>query len=49
MAENKTYTRLVLVITAAITFVISSWLIANWADFKAGLLGAPEPQTKSRP
>jgi hypothetical protein len=49
MAENKTKMRFVMVITAVITFVISSWLIANWDDFKAGLTGGYESQTKSRP
>ena len=49
MTQNKTKTRFVMVITAVITFVISSWLIANWDDFKAGFTGGYESQTKSRP
>lgn len=49
MAENKTKTRFVMVVTAVITFVITSWLIANWDDFKAGFKGGYESQTKSHP
>jgi hypothetical protein len=49
MAENKNKLRLVMVTTAVVAFVVSTWLIANWDDFKAGLAGEPKPQAKSRP
>jgi hypothetical protein len=38
-----------LVMAALITLVVSSWLIANWDDFKAGLTGEPAPVRSSRP
>jgi hypothetical protein len=49
MEKNNNKSRLVMVITAVITFVISTWLISNWDDFKAGLAGEPQPQAKSHP
>jgi hypothetical protein len=37
-----------MIVTAVITFVICSWLISNWDDFKAGFMGGYESQAKSR-
>ena len=45
----KTKKRFVMIITAVIAFAISSWLIANWDDFKAGFIDGYKSQTKSRP
>jgi hypothetical protein len=49
MIQQTTKKRLVLVLSAVLAFVVSSWLFANWDDFKAGLAGEPEPQAKSHP
>jgi len=38
-----------MVVTAVATFVICTWLFANWDDFKAGLFGNPHPQEKALP
>ncbi len=49
MVENKNKSRLVMVLTAAVTFAVCTWLFANWDGFKAGLAGEAEPPAKSRP
>lgn len=49
MEENNMKTRVITVVSAVITFLVSVWLFTNWEEFKAGLSGTPEPQAKSQP
>jgi len=49
MTQPKPKSRLPVMIAVLVALLISGFLIANWSDFKAGLLGGPAPGRSAAP